>query len=75
MNNRHPKPVEDYMTANMVLVFVNLLWIFVAIWSAWGFLSVVIVALVLNHLITRLDEFRRARDGHMRRPSRGADEA
>ena len=54
MNNKHPGRVEDYTTANLVLIFVNMLWIFGAIWSTWGLAPVILVALVLNHLITRL---------------------
>ncbi len=65
MDNHHPKPVEDYMTANMVLIFVNLLWVFVALWSAWGIGPVLIVAAVLNHLITRLEAMRRRGDDGM----------
>lgn len=54
MNNKHPGRVEDYTTANLVLIFVNMLWIFGVIWSTWGLAPVILVALVLNHLITRL---------------------
>lgn len=67
MRNHHPQPVEDYMTANMILIFVNMLWIFVALWSYWGLGPVLIVAAVLNHLITRLGDMRRRRDGRFDR--------
>ncbi len=73
MHNQHPTPVEDYMTANMILVFVNLLWIFVAIWSAWGLLPVVILSFALNHLVTRLDEYRQAREHRASPRTEGAD--
>ncbi|WP_167648049.1 histidinol phosphate aminotransferase [Mameliella alba] len=59
MENRHPQPVEDYTSANMVLIFVNLLWVFVLLWSWWGLGPVLIVAVLLNHLITRLELARR----------------
>lgn len=49
------------MTANMILIFVNLLWIFIAIWSAWGLGAVLILGAVLNHLITRVEVARRDR--------------
>ncbi len=62
MPSNHPKPVENYMTANMVLIFVNMLWIFVALWSYWGLGPVLIIAALINHLITRLDVLRRSRD-------------
>ncbi|SNT12112.1 histidinol phosphate aminotransferase [Antarctobacter heliothermus] len=66
MENRHPKRVEDYTTANMVLIFVNLLWVFVALWSFWGLGVVLILAMLLNHLITRIDIVRRRRDNRFR---------
>lgn len=62
MPSHHPQSVEDYTTANMVLIFVNMLWIFVVIWSYWGLVPVLIAAACLNHLITRLDNARRSRD-------------
>lgn len=67
MENHHPKPVEDYMTANMVLIFVNMMWIFVTIWSVWGIAPVLILAAVINHLITRLDASRRRRENRLDR--------
>ena len=59
MRNNHPGRVEDYTTANLILIFVNMLWIFVWIWSAWGLGAVVILSAFLNHLITRLENARR----------------
>lgn len=62
MENRHPQPVEDYTTANLVLIFMNLLWVFVALWSYLGLGMVLVLAALLNHLITRLDLARRRRE-------------
>ncbi|MFZ7094032.1 histidinol phosphate aminotransferase [Primorskyibacter sp. 2E233] len=59
MENRHPKRVEDYTLANLILIFVNLMWIFTAVWSTWGLGPVLILAAILNHLITRLDLHKR----------------
>lgn len=72
MRNNHPQPVEDYMTANMILLFVNLLWIFVAIWSAWGLLPILVIGVALNHMITRLELYRRERDGSLGQPADNA---
>ncbi|WP_425100075.1 histidinol phosphate aminotransferase [Tropicibacter sp. S64] len=52
---KHFKAVAEYTAANLVLVFVNVLWIFAAIWSAWGLGPVLILAALLNHAITRID--------------------
>ncbi|MDA7426517.1 histidinol phosphate aminotransferase [Thalassococcus lentus] len=59
MDSNHPKRVEDYTTANMVLLFVNLLWIFGAVWTAWGIGAVMVLGAILNHAITRIEIARR----------------
>ncbi|MFW2587806.1 histidinol phosphate aminotransferase [Sagittula sp. SSi028] len=69
MHNQHPQPVEDYMTANMILLAVNLMWVFVAVWSVWGLAPVVLSAVALNHLITRLEHYRRQRDNTLGAPA------
>lgn len=68
MERRHPQPVEDYTTANLVLIFVNLLWVFIAIWSAWGLGPVAILGALLNHLITRLERAKAAEAARFRPP-------
>lgn len=67
MENHHPEPVEDYMTANMVLIFLNLTWIFIVLWSFWGFGPVLIVTAIVNHLITRIERARRRHEARMDR--------
>jgi hypothetical protein len=37
---------------------VNLFWMLGVIWAVWGFLPVIVVAVVLNHLISRLAAMR-----------------
>jgi uncharacterized membrane protein len=75
MQSRQPRPVEDYTNANLILVFVNLLWIFVAMWSAWGLLPVLLLALGLNQGITWLERTRRLREEQAERRASGADRA
>jgi hypothetical protein len=62
MEHRHPKRVEDYTTANLIIIFVNMLWIFGVIWANFGLWAVVLTAWVLNHGITRLAAFRASRE-------------
>lgn len=62
MDHRYPKRVEDYTTASLVLLFVNLLWIFCVIWAWLGFAAVILTGWVLNHLITRLEAYRASRE-------------
>ncbi|WP_136440842.1 histidinol phosphate aminotransferase [Pacificoceanicola onchidii] len=66
MDHQRPPLVEDQTTAHLFLVLVNLLWVFAAIWSAWGLGPVLILAAVLNHLITRLECRKRRKAGRLR---------
>ncbi|HKK98165.1 MAG TPA: histidinol phosphate aminotransferase [Marivita sp.] len=62
MQNNHPKRVEDYTTANLILIFVNLLWIFGVIWANFGLLAVILTGWLLNHGITRIEHYRARRE-------------
>lgn len=73
MRDRHPKRVEDYTNANLVLIFVNLLWIFGLLWSTWGLVPVLVTGLVLNHAINRIEVIRLERaQAHAPRATRDA---
>ncbi len=52
MQRREDQP--DYQSALYVFLGVSLVWLFMIIWALFGMGPVVIVALLLNHLITRL---------------------
>ena len=62
MERNHPKRVEDYTTANLILIFVNLLWIFGVIWANFGILAVILAGWALNHAITRIAQYRASRE-------------
>jgi hypothetical protein len=53
-----PKRAPDYTGAALAMGLVNLLWIFVALWAAFGFWAVLAAGLGLNHAITRLAQRR-----------------
>lgn len=55
MQEHPPQQVGPDLTANMILVFANVLWIFLAVWSTWGIGAVMVLGAVLNHLITRYE--------------------
>ena len=61
MNSPLQGRVEDYTRACLVLIFLNLLCVFGAIWATLGFFPVLLLALVLNHAITRLGPIRARR--------------
>ncbi|MEX0340142.1 MAG: histidinol phosphate aminotransferase [Arenibacterium sp.] len=51
----------DYTAAALTMMGVNLTWIFFALWAVWGLVPVLLVALGLNHLLSRWQERRRWR--------------
>lgn len=53
--SRPVQPVQDYTTMCLVMGFVNLLWIFVLIALLWGMPAVMVLAVVLNAGINRLE--------------------
>lgn len=57
---RPPQRVEDYTTANLVLIFVNMIWIFTVIWVQFGILAVVLAGWAINQLINRLQQHKLA---------------
>ena len=61
MSQRHPSRVPDYTNANLVLIFVNLCWIFGVVWMHWGLGAAIVLAVALNHGITRLESYRARR--------------
>ncbi|MFP7673880.1 histidinol phosphate aminotransferase [Marivita sp. S0852] len=62
MDNPHPKRVEDYTTAALFLIFINMLWIFGMIWAKFGLVAVIVTGWAVNFLITRLDHYRASRE-------------
>ncbi|WP_417722075.1 histidinol phosphate aminotransferase [Salipiger sp.] len=62
MEQRSRTHAPDHTTANLVLIFVNMIWIFLVVWGAFGLGAVAILGAFLNHLITRL-EFRLRQHG------------
>ena len=57
----HPvTAAPDYTNAALVMLGINLLWIFFAIWATLGMLPVLLIAALLNQLITRLRNRARA---------------
>lgn len=62
MERRQPNRVEDYTNANLVLIFVNMLWIFGVIWAKFGLVPVILLGWLMNQMINKLHETRLARE-------------
>lgn len=60
MHDADPRPSGPQVNgsnsvANLILIFANMIWIFLVIWSTWGIGAVMILGAALNHLITRYE--------------------
>ena len=58
-DNRPEAP--NYVNACLVMFGVNLAWIFTVIWAIWGLILVMVLGLVINHAMTRLQAAAQAR--------------
>jgi hypothetical protein len=67
MRDDHPSPAPDYRQACVVLFGVNITWILLAVWAIWGLVIVLMLALGLNHLMTRMQAWAVARADRQRR--------
>lgn len=58
---RHSKitTAPDYTNAALIMMGVNLMWMFFAVWAIWGLGPVLLIGLALNHGITVLERRRR----------------
>lgn len=52
MHTREDQP--DYQSALYIFCGVGLIWLFMIIWALYGMLPVVMIAVILNHIITRI---------------------
>ena len=48
MDERRPGPAPDYTNAAINMLGINLLWIFFVVWMLWGFVPVILIALLIN---------------------------
>lgn len=61
MSERNIKAAPDYTAAAITMLGINLMWIFFVVWVIYGFVPVLILAIVINHLINRLETRQAAR--------------
>jgi len=52
---KNPAEATDLFSAAIAFLGINLLWIFFAIWVLFGMVPVLLLALLLNHLIDRIE--------------------
>ncbi|MFA3917522.1 hypothetical protein [Ruegeria hyattellae] len=56
-DHRIPR-APDYTLAALIMGGINLTWIFIVIWALYGLVSVLVLAALLNHAISRLRDWR-----------------
>ncbi|MDE4131820.1 histidinol phosphate aminotransferase [Phaeobacter sp. QD34_3] len=49
------KTTPDLLETVLSFIGINLMWVFFAIWVLYGMVPVLLLALFINHLITRLE--------------------
>jgi hypothetical protein len=54
MTDRKVTAAPDYTNAALIMLGVNLIWLFWVVWALWGVIPVLVLAAGLNHLIGRL---------------------
>ncbi|OED48162.1 histidinol phosphate aminotransferase [Leisingera sp. S232] len=50
-----PDAMPDFFTAAIMFVGINLMWIFFVVWVLYGLVPVLVLAVLINHFITRLE--------------------
>ncbi|MDK3074368.1 hypothetical protein QO034_14790 [Sedimentitalea sp. JM2-8] len=53
MSERRLTPAPNYTNAALIMLGVNLTWVFVTIWAMFGLIPVLLLATAINHLIHR----------------------
>lgn len=51
MRNRNPQPAPDYTTAALMMIWANMMWVFLAIWALWGLIPVLLLGAGINRAI------------------------
>ncbi len=54
MQDSHRRAAPDYTNAALVMALVNLFWSFMLVWASFGMPAVLVLAVLLNYLISRL---------------------
>ncbi|MBY6135264.1 histidinol phosphate aminotransferase [Leisingera sp. XS_AS12] len=50
-----PDGIPDMFAATITFAGINLMWIFFVLWVLYGLVPVLVLAVLINHLITRLE--------------------
>ena len=69
MAQRKTSPAPNYTNPALMMLGLNLTCAFFVLWAIYGLVPVLLLAVTLNHMITRLDD-RRARQDWTRGTSR-----
>lgn len=56
MQDQKLPQASDILPAAVTFLGINLMWIFVVIWMIYGLTPVLVLAVMINHVITRLEQ-------------------
>ncbi|KUP94708.1 hypothetical protein [Tritonibacter horizontis] len=66
-NHDDSRDTTDLLRTTLSFMAVNLLWIFFAVWLLYGIVPVLLLAVVMNHMINRLEVRLLVAERHPRR--------
>lgn len=67
MRDDQPPSAPNLRMACVVMFGINIAWVFVAVWAIWGFVIALLLALGVNHMMTRVQVWAEARADRQRR--------
>lgn len=65
MDDHKISRAPNYTNACIIMFGVNLAWILVAVWVTWGLVAAALLAMGINHLMTRVADWSARRHAHM----------
>lgn len=58
MKSDHRAAAPNYTNACIVMFAINLSWVLIALWAAWGLLAVIAAGWLINRTITHIEDAR-----------------
>lgn len=56
MQDQKIPQTSDFASAAVTFLGINMIWVFLVIWMLYGLVPVLVMAVLINHFITRLEQ-------------------
>ncbi|PCJ05251.1 MAG: histidinol phosphate aminotransferase [Rhodobacteraceae bacterium] len=56
MHDQKLRRTPDLLAAAVTFLGINMMWIFFVVWMLYGLVPVLVLAVLINHVITRLEQ-------------------